>query len=233
MDAATKGGRPAARRAQTRGPANAEAILAAAHKLVIERGEGFTTQDVIREADVALQTFYRHFGSKDQLLIAVIADLTSAHCTGLADRAKGIDDPVERLRFYVMETLSPLVEHPAAAGSQFMAAQHWRLMQHYPTEFGAATRAFSDLVQVELDAAQASGQLRPSDTKFDAWAINKLVISTFHHYAFADDETLAEADGLAVAENVWRFCLAAVGGAELSDETGRRRPLSRGARRRS
>ena len=96
----------ARRRNGTRGPANTEALLAAAHRLVLERGENFTTQDLIKEADVALQTFYRHFGGKDQILLAVVGDLIAGHCEALAAQGAGIDDPVERLHFYVIETLS-------------------------------------------------------------------------------------------------------------------------------
>jgi len=45
---AKKGKKPAARRNVTRGAANAEALLAAARKLVQERGQNFTTQDLIK-----------------------------------------------------------------------------------------------------------------------------------------------------------------------------------------
>src|SRR5262249_5386537 len=103
------------RRNGTRGPANTEALLAAAHRLVAERGENFTTQDLIKEADVALQTFYRHFGGKDQILLAVVADLVAAHCEALAARGEPIDDPVERLHLYITETLASMVADPAAA----------------------------------------------------------------------------------------------------------------------
>jgi hypothetical protein len=41
-----------ARREFTRGPANSEAILAAAHRLVDERGEHFTTQELDAAATV-------------------------------------------------------------------------------------------------------------------------------------------------------------------------------------
>jgi TetR/AcrR family transcriptional regulator len=70
-----------------------------------------------------------------------------------------------------------------------------------------ATRRFADLVQRELEEARATGVLAPRAPERDAWIINKLVMAVFHHYSFADDEA---AD--TVAEDVWQFCLAAVGG---------------------
>jgi TetR/AcrR family transcriptional regulator len=207
----------ATRRNGTRGPANTEALLAAAHRLVLERGENFTTQDLIKEADVALQTFYRHFGGKDQILLAVLGDLIAGHCATLADRAAALDDPVERLHFVITGTLSTLGA-PDTAGARFMTSQHWRLHQEFPDELAAATKPFADLVQDILEAARDAGRLTPRDPERDAWMINKLVMSAFHHYAFvADDPTVAT-----VADDVWRFCLAAVGGGAPATTTRRR-----------
>jgi AcrR family transcriptional regulator len=194
-----------ARRNGTRGPANAEALLAAARKLVLERGEHFTTQDLVKEAEVALQTFYRHFGGKDQLLIAVMAEMIDAHCESLRQRAAGLDDPVDRLQMYVTDTLSLVTS--GASGGRFITSQHWRLHQLHPDALAAANRPFADLVQRELEAAQATGQLAPRAPARDAWIINQLVMAVFHYYSFADDD-----DAGTVAEDVWQFCLAAVGG---------------------
>ena len=90
-----------------------------------------------------------------------------------------------------------------------MTSQHWRLHQLYPDELAAATKPFADLVQRELEAARDAGLLAPRDPERDAWIINKLVMSVFHHYAFVDDDL----EAATVAEDVWQFCLAAVGGA--------------------
>ena len=54
-------------------------ILAAGRILIATNGADFTTQAVIQEAGVALQTFYRYFKSKDQLLLALIGDLIREH----------------------------------------------------------------------------------------------------------------------------------------------------------
>ena len=194
------------RRSGVRGPANTQALLDAARRLVLEKGSNFTTQDLIQEADVALQTFYRHFGSKDQILLAVVGDMVAGYCDSLAERGAQLDDPVQRLHLYVTDALGVL-SGSAAAGAQFMTSQHWRLHQSHPDELAEATRPFADLVQAELEAGLEAGLLSPRSPEDDAWLINKLVMSVFHHYAYSN----AEPDE-AVAEKVWGFCLAAVGG---------------------
>ena len=40
-------------------------MLDAARRLIVAKGEEFTTQELVAEAGVALQTFYRYFASKD------------------------------------------------------------------------------------------------------------------------------------------------------------------------
>jgi AcrR family transcriptional regulator len=204
-----KKGASSARRTGTRGAANSEALLAAARRLVLERGEGFTTHDLVKEADVALQTFYRHFGGKDQLLLALVAELISAHCESLEAQAAPLDDPVERLHFYITKTLATVVADPdGVSGARFMTSQHWRLHQLLPEELAEANKPFADLIQRELEAGTASGSLASADPERDAWIINKLVMTVFHHYAFANGDLGVDTIG----EDMWRFCLGAVRG---------------------
>lgn len=209
MPTASAGKQETGRRNGTRGPANTEALLAAAHRLVLERGENFTTQDLIKEADVALQTFYRHFGGKDQILLAVVSDLVEGHCQALATSGAELDGPVERLHYYLTHTLTILAgDTTAAGGARFMTSQHWRLHQLHPDELAEANQPFADLVQDELEAGNAAGLLASRDPERDAWLITKLVMAVFHHYAFAEDDPAAAG----AADEVWRFCLSAVGG---------------------
>ena len=53
-----------------------KALKEALTDLILERGyEGVTVQDVIDRADVGRSTFYAHFVDKDDLLMAILADL--------------------------------------------------------------------------------------------------------------------------------------------------------------
>jgi AcrR family transcriptional regulator len=186
----------------------AQEILAAANRLVADKGESFTTHEVTREAGVALQTFYRYYPGKDQLLLAVIQNMISEHCRMLEESARSLEDPIDRLRLYVNVTLESLDSDLDPSAPRFMTSQHWRLLQVDPDGMNAATKPFSDLVQRELDAAREAGSLAPRDPARDAWLITKLVIAVFHHYAFVPEDA-----GVATAgEDVWQFCLAAVQG---------------------
>ena len=209
---------PEVGRRELRRRANVEALLAAAHRLVLEQGENFTTQDLVKEADVALQTFYRHFKGKDELFLAVVGDLIAAHCDALAKRAASLDGPVERLRFYVVDTITAMVASSTNAASRFITAQHWRLQQEHAAALAAANRPFAELLEREIRDGRDQGALSSVDPKRDAWIISQLILSVVHQQAFADG---AE-DPDAVAQDIWRFCLTALGGPAAGAR--RRRP---------
>lgn len=184
----------------------APAIIAAGHRLVLTKGSQLTIQEVVREAGVALQTFYRYFGSKDKLLVALIADHIREHCERLRSTSAGIDDPVDRLRLHIRTTLRPLRSEAEVARAKFIATEHWRLHQLLPERLAAATQPFTDLIRSELDAGLAAGLLRPRYPPLDAWFITRTVMSVFHHCVFVPSHPFAAT----VANDVCDYCVASV-----------------------
>jgi TetR/AcrR family transcriptional regulator len=195
-------------RSRARQIEQAEAIVAATRRLVTERGDQFTTQELVKEAGVALQTFYRIFGGKDQLLLAVFEDLIAESCADYERAAEALPDPIARLHFYVSVTVGSVNEASYGIGPRFVTAEHWRLHQLFPEEMARATQHFTDLVARQLVLADRQGLLAVADPERDAWYVTKLVMAVFHHYAYAD----APVDTRAIGEELWEFCLRALGG---------------------
>ena len=199
---------PTLQRSRARQIEQAKVIVDAARRLIAERGERFTTQELVKEAGVALQTFYRLFGGKDQLLLAVFEDLIAENCARYEEAARQLPDPVARLHFYVTAAMHTLSGGDAGIAPRFVTAEHWRLHQLFPEEMSRATQPFTDLVATQLELAAADGTLAPGDPQRAAWFVTKLVMAVFHHYAFAD----LPDDATAIGDELWEFCLAAVGG---------------------
>ena len=199
---------PTVQRSRAKQIEQAKVIVDAARRLTAERGSQFTTQELVKEAGVALQTFYRLFAGKDQLLLAVFEDLIAQNCAQYEEAARGLSDPVERLHFYVTEALQPLGHDDGdTVAPRFVTAEHWRLYQLFPEEMARATRPFTDLVGRQLELARADGSLAPADVERDAWFVTNLVMAVFHHYAFADTTF----DVATVREQLWTFCRTALG----------------------
>jgi TetR/AcrR family transcriptional regulator len=220
---------PIVQRSRSRSIQQAKAIVDAARRLIVSKGSAFTTQELVKEAGVALQTFYRHFAGKDQLLLAVIEDIVTESCIGYEQEARALADPVARLRFYVTVVLHGVLEDDDghdAAGPRFITTEHWRLQRLYPEELARANRPFTDLVLREIRAAADAGLLAPANPEYDAWLVTQLAMAVFHHYAFAPrDES-----GPQIAERLWSFCFAALRGTADPGE-GRAAGASRRSRR--
>jgi TetR/AcrR family transcriptional regulator len=193
-------------RSRARQIEQAKAIVAAARRLIAERGDQFTTQELVKEARVALQTFYRVFGGKDQLLLAVFEDLISESCAEYEEQARDLPDPIARVHYYVTATVGSIGSDPTDVGPRFVTSEHWRLYQLFPDEMSHATQHFTDLVARQLVLANAEGRLASSDPQRDAWLITKLVMAVFHHYAFAPAD-----DSNVIGEELWEFCARAIG----------------------
>jgi TetR/AcrR family transcriptional regulator len=225
---------PSMQRSRTRSIQQTRGIIDAARRLAAKKGGHFTTQELVKEARIALQTFYRHFAGKDQLLIALIGDVISEAAAQYEEEARGLPDPVARLHFYITATARSLDIDDEAIGPRFITAEHLRLHQLFPEEISEATRPFMELVLREIRAAEAAGLLAPTDPERDAWHVTRLTTAVYHHYAFARADESAEEIG----EHLWRFCLAALGGVPEGGGRRRRAPTrqtrqTRPAKRRS
>ena len=164
-------------------------IVDAARRLIAERGEQFTTQELVKEAGVALQTFYRLFAGKDQLLLAVFEDLIAENCAQYEEAARELPDPVDAVA---------LLHHRGAADSRHDGRRRHRApLRHrgalaslpaLSRRDGTRRRSRSPTSwRAQLELAAAEGLLAPADVERDAWFVTKLVMAVFHHYTFADD----------------------------------------------
>jgi TetR/AcrR family transcriptional regulator len=196
----------AVQRSRTRIAQQVRSMLDAALRLIREKGDSFTTQELVKEAGVALQTFYRYFASKDELLLAVIADAMTDACARWEAAASELPDPIARLRFYITTIVEDLDREVGEGGTaRFVVSTHWRLHRVFPNELAEAEKPLADLLLIEINAATKAGLLRPSNPEWDAWFIVELVRAVYFYYAYAPREKDAH-------ERLWEFCLAALGG---------------------
>jgi TetR/AcrR family transcriptional regulator len=186
-------------------------MLDAARRLIKSKGDEFTTSELCAEAGVALQTFYRYFASKDELLLAVIGDAMNDACQHWAEVAGEMPDPLSRLRYYLTSTLDRLGgdDGDAAATARFIVSTRWRLHRNYAKELAEAEKPFVDLLRTDVNAAIEAGLLNPSDSEWDPWFLAELARSVFHFYAFAPHP---DGELEVVKERLWQFCLTALGG---------------------
>lgn len=97
-------------------------LLAAAVSLAGEGGyDAVQMRDVAARAEVALGTLYRHFSSKDQLLLAALADQTTGLGTRLAQRPARGEQPGDRVADVLRRATRALTRDPSVTAAMVTA----------------------------------------------------------------------------------------------------------------
>jgi AcrR family transcriptional regulator len=139
--------RRARKKAQT-----TEQIRGIAHRLFAERGfDAVTIADVAREADVAVQTVFNHFATKEELFF----DGRVPWVAGPADavRSRGTEPPLTALRTYLTGVIAHLVASMATTDRRCYVAT---------VEGSETLRAYERELVFECER-------RLSDALTDAW----------------------------------------------------------------
>src|SRR5215468_7754555 len=91
------------RSARARVHARSDRFVTAATRLLHERGNSdFTVQDVVDRSKMSIRTFYKYFGSKEDLLVAVYETVVAREAVPrLRRRIEKFKDPLLRLRAYI------------------------------------------------------------------------------------------------------------------------------------
>jgi len=104
--------------------------------------------DVAREAHVSLQTIYKYFGSKEELVYAMLDVMLGRLADRMIDHLQGIDDARERLRKTCWVTLDYMDRHPAVMLLLFTAvpvSRHRNIrIYESPELMGAFLGVFKD-----------------------------------------------------------------------------------------
>jgi len=137
--------------------AKRKAILAAATRLFLRAGYGAATMEAIAaEAGVSKQTIYHHFGSKDALFGAIVADLCDSLLASLAPSGHGEGEPRTALIRLGRQVLELALAPDLLALHRLIIAESPR----FP-ELGAATFESGP----RLAATRLAGYLREQSQK--------------------------------------------------------------------
>jgi|HubBroStandDraft_4_1064222.scaffolds.fasta_scaffold170333_1 TetR/AcrR family transcriptional regulator len=194
-------------RDRTRGPTNR--IVQAAIELANETGgASFTLQQVVDRAGVALQTFYRYFGSKDELMLAFVEETSRAENARIATKAQGAKDPLERLRIIIMTPFRTANRAVAGSLGATMSRELRRLRDNHGEELATVSSPYLTLLEDAVNDAAKAGLIDPEDAARDAQLILGMVEATFLHTS----QGFVESDLDEAEAYVWRFCLRALNG---------------------
>ena len=194
-------------------------FVAAARELATETASpGFTVAQVVERSGQSLKSFYRYFGGKDDLLLALLEEDCAVGALFLSEMVNRRRTPHTRIRAWVLGILELM-----AAGDHgyvsVLVREHRRFAEERPAELERALAPFIELLASELRAAMAEGVVRSGDPERDAHLILNLVLVTIHDLVFGVDVTISASPGedrsaqvAEAAEYVWSFCWGGLAG---------------------
>jgi AcrR family transcriptional regulator len=187
-----------------------ERIVSATYE-VIERTGSLdpTMRDILRQSGISTQAFYRHFRSKDELLLALLDDGRRRLSSYLGHRMAKAETAEGKLRAWIEGVLAQASDETAAAKTRPFLANLDRLAEQYPKDQQESV----DLLIGLLEGALGQMGVPPARLGLDAVAIYHLAVGTMHQHI--RDRSRPSAGEV---EHVIEFSLAAVARPDKGDQ---------------
>ncbi len=152
-------------------------FVEAGFRLVRESGQlQLRVSAVVAAAGLSNHAFYKHFRSKDELLVTLLDDGIRQLSSYLRHRMETAASPRERVRSWIRGMCEQALNPRAAAATRPFALGRGRLAERFPEEVAESERRLSALVQVALADAVAAGELPEADPETDAAALYDLAM---------------------------------------------------------
>jgi AcrR family transcriptional regulator len=123
---------------------------------------------IVRAAGLSNQAFYRHFRSKDELLLAILDDGQRTLVGYLEHRMRGAPRPIEKIRRWIEGVLAQAVHPRAARATRPFVIHRARLAERFPEAVRRTNRLLLEPLVRALSDAAAEGVLPGADPERDA-----------------------------------------------------------------
>lgn len=147
--------------------------------------------EVVSEAGLSNTAFYRHFPSKDDLLLAILADGVHQLLTYLEHQMEKEDSPLGQVRAWVRGILVQAAR-PSAARATRPFANAERLAELFPAETHESIEALKTPLRDSIEALRESGLAPDADPARDADAVYQLAMGITHHDLLRDIQPTEE-----------------------------------------
>lgn len=187
--------------------------------------------DILAEAGLSNQAFYRHFRSKHELLVAVLDEGIRGLGRYLAGRVAEAATPTEAVREWIRGMAAQAQDPSGAQASRPFALARGRLAEAFPAEVARSERQVTASLRDALHAARTDGSMPAVDADPDAEALYHLMMgwveSRLVEARIPSDHEVARLEAFAMA-GLTRPREASDLGPDLSEGPSRDRDNDRG-----
>jgi AcrR family transcriptional regulator len=181
-------------------------LVAASFALIRETGSlEPSVASIVERAGLSNQAFYRHFHSKDELLLGVLDEGFRLLADYLVRRVAGAADTEAKVRAWIGGVLEQALQSEAAEATRPFAVSRARLAELFPAEVAESERTLVASLREALAEGVARGALSSADPERDADAIYTLAFGWVER-KLCQREVATRAE----AEHLVEFALAAL-----------------------
>jgi len=189
-------------------------LIHAVHRLTRQRAfDDVTVAEILEEAGLSTRAFYRHFQSKDELLVTMLEYEAELSVAELGERLAGATTAGGRFALWLEWHLDLFSERKRARRAALFQHERNRLAFAFPDRVAAIEHRQDDVLRAILEAGREEGVFPRAEPAHDAPVIRSLVGS------FIRPGNNAAAHRDEVRARILRFCLPALGAdeADLGD----------------
>ncbi|MBW2383556.1 MAG: TetR/AcrR family transcriptional regulator [Deltaproteobacteria bacterium] len=132
--------------------------------------------EIVAAAGLSNQAFYKHFRSKDELLLAVLDEGFRRLGEYLERRMQKARTPERRIRQWINGVLEQALDAESARASRPFALSRGRLAELFPDEVRTAEQRLVDPLRESIEEAVRAGELAAADPERDAALIYGLAM---------------------------------------------------------
>jgi len=161
-----------------RDPADAEeaSLITAAYRALVADGpRPVSVAEILSEAGLGTRAFYRHFRSKDELLLAMFRADSQRALAELEALVEAAPNPRTALEIWVDHSLALVYEPKRLRRVRVMVSEEVRRAAGYAAEWVRTTDARRRVLIKVLETGKGDGIFPASHPEGDAWAITAML----------------------------------------------------------
>ncbi len=183
-----------------------EQLVEATYRVVSREGTvDPRVRDILLESGLSTQAFYRHFQSKDDLLLVLLDDGRRRLADYLGHRIGKARTPAARLRAWIEGILAQAANPEAAARTRPFLVGLPRLREAFPAEHARSEAVLVGLLTGVIEGGVSTGAMVSADPPRDADVIYRATVGLMETHLLA-----RTAPGKSDAAHLANFALRAL-----------------------
>jgi AcrR family transcriptional regulator len=152
------------RAARAKAVSRSDRFLQTATEILDETGRiDFTIQELIERSKTSLRSFYQHFGSKDELMLALFEEILTQNVARWRAEVADSEDPLAGLHLLVEKTFGRTGKDVGLGINRALTVYHLQLAETRSSEYARVLLPLRELILELITVGVARGLIRETN----------------------------------------------------------------------